>query len=188
MRRLSFIAGAAISGLVLPLCANAVEVRAKHVHGPNGVTTIPEHHPIEWSMEVLDGPRFQLSAYRGKAVFCTVFATWCPPCRLEQPDLTAFAQAHTEDTALIGIDIGEEDNNVRAYRKQYDMTYPIAMHRDRGSVPGIFKKGVVFPTTIVFRPDGTLSCAFSGNRPRAWFEAEREYALSDFSETPPPPT
>ncbi len=180
MRRVSFIGGAAFGGLALLSPASAAQRESKaHVHGPNGVTMIPEHRPVEWTMEVLDGPRFRLSTYRGTAVFCNVFATWCGPCRVEQPDLVAFARAYPDDTAVIGIDIGEEDDAVRAYRKKFDIPYPIAMHRDRHTVPAVFKQGIAYPTTIVFRPDGSLSCAASGNKSRAWFENERTYALAE---------
>ncbi len=150
-----------------------------HVHGSNGLTRIPEHRVIEWKMEVLDGPAFRLSAYRGKVVFVNLFATWCGPCNEEQPVVVAFARAHPDDTAVIGVDILEEDNLVRAYRKKYEIPYPIAMHRDRATVPAIFKEStLIYPTTLVFRPDGTLSCAWMGDKSRRWFEAEREFALS----------
>jgi thiol-disulfide isomerase/thioredoxin len=180
MKRVSFVAGAALCAVAGPLRGSAAEVTVKpHVHGPNGATTLPQNRAIEWTMEVLDGPRFRLSAYRGLVVFCNVFATWCGPCRAEQPTVVAFARAHTDDTAVIGIDIGEEDNDVRAYRKKFDIPYPIAMHRQRGTVPAIFQKNIAFPTTIVFKPDGTLSCATMGDQTRSWFEAERTYALED---------
>ena len=190
--RVRFVLGAASSLAALPAVAR--EARAApsakpspepsasekpHVHGSNGITRIPEHKPVEWKMEVLDGPEFRLSAYRGKAVFVNLFATWCGPCNVEQPIVVAFANAHPDDTAVIGIDVQEEDNDVRAYRKKFTIPYPIAMHRDRFSVPAIFKETtLIYPTTLVFRLDGTLSCAWMGDVDRAWFEAEREYALS----------
>jgi thiol-disulfide isomerase/thioredoxin len=187
MRRVSFVAGAAFCGLAVPFRADAAEEREKpHVHGPGGVTIIPEKRVINWSIDVLDGPRFELKAYRGMVVFCNVFATWCPPCREEQPGVVAFARAHSDDTAVIGIDIAEEDNEVRAYRKKFEIPYPIAMWRERYSVPAIFKKGIAYPTTIVFRPDGTLSCAWMGDRSPEWFEAERTYALEDPAPAPSP--
>ena len=151
-----------------------------HVHGPNGVVTLPEHRVMEWTMESLDGPEFRLSAYRGLVVFVNVFATWCGPCRVEQPSLAAFARAHAGDTMVIGVDVREEDNDVRKYRKQYDIPYPIAMDRYDKKVRGIYREGrMVFPTTIVFRPDGTLSCAWAGSVTREWFERERDYALGN---------
>lgn len=150
-----------------------------HVHGRNGVVTIPENRVIEWTSEVLDGPDFKLSAYRGLVVFVNVFATWCGPCRVEQPGLVAFARAHTEDTAVIGVDVKEEDSDVRSYRKKYEIPYPIAMDRYDRKVRSIYREGrMVFPTTIVFRPDGTLSCAWAGDVNREWFERERDYALA----------
>jgi thiol-disulfide isomerase/thioredoxin len=197
MQRVSFLAGAIASVAALPSVAAAKpgpspsspapEPSEKpHVHGPNGVVTLPEHRVIEWTSEVLDGPEFRLSAYRGKVVFVNVFATWCPPCRVEQPIVVAFANAHTDDTAVIGVDVREEDNDVRAYRKKYGIPYPIAMDRYDKKVRSIYREGrMVFPTTIVFRADGTLSCAWAGDQDREWFEAEREYALQPPA---PPPT
>lgn len=148
-----------------------------HVHGANGVTKIPEGRPIEWKIEVLDGPEFKLSTYRGKAVFVNVFATWCGPCRMEQPDVVAFAEAHADDTAVVGLDIHEEDDDVRAYRKKFAIPYPIAMWRASSTIPAIFARNLIYPTTVVFRPDSTFSCAWMGNRNRAWFERERDAAL-----------
>jgi thiol-disulfide isomerase/thioredoxin len=153
---------------------------APHVHGNNGVTSIPEHRRVEWGLEVLDGPRFRLSEYRGKAVFINLFATWCGPCRTEQPGLVAFARAYPDDTAVIGIDLWEEDNEVRDYRKKFAIPYPIAMHRERGTLPAIFRQQkLAYPTTLVFRPDGVLSCAWQGDVNVAWFEMERRYALAE---------
>jgi len=150
-----------------------------HVHGSNGITRIPEHRVVEWKMEVLDGPEFRLSAYRGKVVFVNLFATWCGPCNVEQPVVVAFANAHADDTAVVGVDFQEEDNDVRAYRKKFAISYPIAMHRSRFTVPAIFNdRTLIYPTTLVFRADGTLSCAWMGDASRGWFEAERKYALS----------
>ena len=92
--------------------------------------------PDQLGSETLDGPRFRLEAYRGKVVFLNVFATWCPPCRAEQPDVVAFAAAHPDDTAVIGIDVREEDNTVRAYRKKFAIPYPIAMDRHEEGTRG----------------------------------------------------
>ncbi len=126
----------------------------------------------------LDGPPWSLAEHRGQILLINYWATWCGPCREEQPVVVAFARAHPDDTAVIGIDVHEEDNDVRAYRKKFEIPYPIAMHRGRSTVPAIFKNdSLIYPTTLVFRPDGTLSCAWSGGRSRAGFEAEREYAL-----------
>jgi thiol-disulfide isomerase/thioredoxin len=190
MERVSFLLGAASVAVLLPQPARAdvapfdsaekpVASPQPHVHGPNGVVRLPLDRPLDWTLQVLDGPDFHLAAYRGKVVFLNVFATWCPPCRKEQPDLVAFAAAHPDDTVVIGIDVGETDDTVRRYRKKFGITYPIAMDRRDASVRSIFvQQRLLFPTTLVVRADGTLSCASVDDRDRAWFEAERLAALA----------
>jgi thiol-disulfide isomerase/thioredoxin len=157
-------------------------LRAKHVHGPNGVVRLSTDRPVEWTMEVLDGPQFRLSDYRGKLVYINIFATWCEPCRNEQTALVAFADAHRDDTAVIGVTYLEPDDDVRAYRKRFHIDYPIAMDRYGRFIPGLIMtpKGddFGFPTTLVFRPDGRLWCAWFDEVDREWFEAERLAALA----------
>ncbi|HEY0614282.1 MAG TPA: TlpA disulfide reductase family protein, partial [Candidatus Elarobacter sp.] len=95
-----------------------------HLHGPNAVTWVPERKPVDWNMEVLDGPEFRLRDYRGAVVFVNVFATWCGPCRSEQPAMVRFARAHDADTRVVGVDVHEEDKLVREYRTSFTIPYP----------------------------------------------------------------
>jgi thiol-disulfide isomerase/thioredoxin len=185
VRRLSFLAAvAACTALPGVAAAKPKPSPLPHVHGANGAVRLPEGRPLEWEENVLDGPRFRLSAYRGKVVFINIFASWCAPCNSEQPDLGAFAQAHTDDTAVIGMDLAELDGTVRKYRARYAIPYPIAMDRNGRESNGVFTDGVKLPTTIVIRPDGTLSCAWSDDKDRAWFEEERLAALAPLPPAP----
>jgi thiol-disulfide isomerase/thioredoxin len=180
VRRSSFFAAVAACAAVPGIAAAKQQPKRSpgtHVHGANGVVRLPEGRPLEWESEVLDGPRFRLSAYRGRVVFINIFATWCPPCNSEQPDLVAFALAHPDDTAVIGMDDRELDNTVRKYRARYDIPYPIAMDRSGRTIRGLFSEIAGLPMTLVIRPDGTLSCAWTDDKDRAWFEAERLAAL-----------
>jgi thiol-disulfide isomerase/thioredoxin len=190
MHRASFVMGWAAAFLGARAIASAdngvsaVSADSKaspkpHVHGPNGVTSLPEHRPIAWKMDVLDGPPFDLSAYRGKVVFINIFATWCGPCNNEQPAVVRFAEKHPDDTVVVGMNYEEYDDRVRAYRKKFGIPYPIAMDRQGKVLRGVYAgRDMGFPMTIVFRADGTLSCAWEGDANLAWFESERDAALA----------
>lgn len=191
MHRASFVMGwaaaflgaravASADGGVSAVSAESKAAPKPHVHGPNGVTSLPQHRPIAWKMDVLDGPPFELSAYRGKVVFINIFATWCGPCNNEQPAVVTFAQAHPDDTVVVGMNYEEYDDKVRTYRKKFTIPYPIAMDRQGKILRGVYAgQKMAFPMTIVFRPDGTLSCAWEGDANLAWFESERDAALAD---------
>ncbi|HEY4440598.1 MAG TPA: TlpA disulfide reductase family protein [Candidatus Elarobacter sp.] len=171
---MSFIFAACAAG-----AASSPAAPKAHVHGANGVVTIPLQRPLEMTMQVLDGPDLRLSDYAGKVVFLNIFATWCEPCRDEQPALSAFARAHTDDTAVIGLNYREEDNDVRKYRSLYSVTYPIAMDRQGRILRGIYAGGhMLFPMTMVVAPNRMLFCAWRGDKSREWFEREREAALT----------
>ena len=186
--RAGFLAGAAAAVLPLAVRAQAPpspspspspDPRWKnHVHGANGVVLLPEHRAIEWELELLDGHTFKLSQYRRTVVVLNVFATWSEKCRRQQPVLTPFALAHPDDTAVFGISYHEDERAVREYRKSFAIPYPIAVER-RDALLTIFEnRNVLVPATIVFRPGGTLSCAWTGERDRDWLERERNYALA----------
>ena len=76
----------------------------------------------------LDGRPISLAALRGHPVWINFWATWCPPCQRETPDLRAAYEAHRKDgLVLIGIDVQEESGTVRDYVTRYGLTYTIGM-------------------------------------------------------------
>jgi thiol-disulfide isomerase/thioredoxin len=133
--------------------------------------------PTEVKIRVLDAPNYQLTKHLGKVVFFNIFATWCPPCRAEMPALIAFNAAHADDTEIVGIDVGENDDTVRAFRKQFGVPYTIAMDPGQRYF-GHIAKTEEYPVTLVIRPDGTLFAAWAGSRPRYWFETARRKAIA----------
>ncbi len=149
---------------------------------------LPYDHPLDIKMQSLDGPDFHLMAYRGQAVLLNIFATWCGPCNHEQPAIVDLAARYApQGLAVIGINDREEDNTVRAYRKKYSITYPIAMDR-RGGFTRALQVGrrddisESFPVSIFITPQGYLYCYLSG----AMSHNELDYRIKKFLADAPP--
>ena len=128
---------------------------------------LPYDRPLDMRIPVLDGPDFNLMDYRGRCVLLNVFATWCGPCNKEQPDLVKAAIAYApKGLAVIGINDREEDNTVRAYRKKYGISYPIAMDRRGGFTANLqddaSQTSVEYPVSIFITPRGFLYCYLAG--------------------------
>lgn len=130
-------------------------------------TALPYNRPIGLTMRVLDGPDFNLIKYRGQAVLLQIFATWCGPCNQEMPHTVVAAKEYApHGLAVIGIDFGEEDNTVRAFRKRFGIPFPIAMDSKgtfvRALELGNVDAAVNFPVTLFVDPNGYLYCDVIG--------------------------
>ena len=144
---------------------------------------LPYDRPLEITLDLLDAgyQRFQLTKYRGTAVILNIFATWCGPCNAEQPHIVASAAKYaTQGLAVIGINAEEEDNAVRAYRKKYGITYPIAMDRGGGLTynleVGDSGGKELFPVSLFIAPDGYLYGVRQGSMGRE----ELDYRIKHF--------
>ncbi len=67
----------------------------------------------DFTLADLDGNQVSLSDFRGEAVFLNFWATWCPPCRAEMPEIEAIYQEYkNKDVVVIGVDIKETREEV----------------------------------------------------------------------------
>ena len=108
-----------------------------------------------FSVTTLDGRRISLADLKGKVVLVNFWATWCPPCRAEIPDLMELQARYKDNLVVLGM--SEDDPPIDAVTKfvaDAKMTYPVAMSTPE--VHKIFKSVVALPTTFVIGPDGTL--------------------------------
>ena len=117
------------------------------------VTGVAE--PVDYSLPDLNGKKHSLADYQGKWVIVNYWATWCPPCQEEIPDLVEFHDRHKDDDAVVlGInfeDLGEEQ--LSSFVDSFMISYPILRSEPvavtpLGPVPGL-------PTTFIIAPDGT---------------------------------
>jgi thiol-disulfide isomerase/thioredoxin len=126
--------------------------------GPQVGAPAPDFH-----LTTLDGKPVSLAAYRGKTLVLNEWATWCPPCRMETPDLIAIAKKTraTGDVVFLGVDSTEAAPIVRAFVAAKPLPYANAIDVDKS-----FSKAYdirAFPTTFVISPDGVLRARYVGN-------------------------
>ncbi|HEX3467662.1 MAG TPA: TlpA disulfide reductase family protein, partial [Candidatus Elarobacter sp.] len=125
-----------------------------------------------FTLTTVDGKTVRLDDYRGKTLVINVWGSWCPPCRLETPDLVAEARADTaHGVAFLGVDTTEPASVVRAFSAAKEIPYPQAAVS--GTSPFATAYAIRnYPTTFVIGPDGVLRARHADNvLPRAQLHA-----------------
>jgi len=75
----------------------------------------------------LNGQELNLEAYKGKVVLLNFWATWCGPCRAEIPSLIRLQEAYKDRLQIIGMDVDDDEAQLRAFAKNQGINYPVAM-------------------------------------------------------------
>lgn len=114
------------------------------------------------------GSTHTLSDYKGKTVFLNFWATWCPPCRAEMPEIQEIYEeygSNESDVIVLGIaspDMGKEGSaaHISAFLEENGYTYPVVMDTD-GIIA--YTYGVnAYPTTFMIDSDGNVFGYVSG--------------------------
>lgn len=85
-------------------------------------------HPApDFTVIDTSGNTFKLSALRGTPVVLNFWATWCPPCRAELPELQAGSERLAGQIAIVGLNQGETPDQVRTFAEQLGLTFQIPL-------------------------------------------------------------
>jgi peroxiredoxin len=121
----------------------------------------------DFTLTELGGKNWTLKEQRGKVVVVNFWATWCPPCRKEMPDLETLYQQF-KDQGLVILAISDEDaGKVRPFIAEQKVTYPILLDPGR-KVNELFQiEGI--PKTFVYDRSGRLVAQSIDMRTRRQF-------------------
>jgi len=101
----------------------------------------------------LNGETVSTTQLKGKVIIVNFWATWCPPCREEIPELVALQEKYKDRLQIIGVSMDEDATpaEVNTFAAKAGINYPIVMGKDiakeYGGVPGL-------PTSFVVNKDG----------------------------------
>ncbi|MFP4345038.1 MAG: TlpA family protein disulfide reductase [Anaerolineales bacterium] len=82
----------------------------------------------DFTLETLAGETVQLQDYAGEIMLLNFWASWCPPCKAEMPDMQRYYEAYRDEGfVILGINAGEEQGTVENFVADYDITFPVAI-------------------------------------------------------------
>lgn len=104
----------------------------------------------------LRGRTVRLSDYKGKVVLLNFWATWCPPCRAEVPDLIRWQREYGKaGLQVIGVTYPPTNRSaVRRFLRRHKVSYPILL--GTRSTKSLFDEGETLPFTVVIDREGNV--------------------------------
>lgn len=126
--------------------------------GPAGL--VGENAP-QFALRDDRGRPVSLENYRGRVVLMNLWASWCPPCRAEMPDLQRVADAYGDGSvAIVGVNEGESPERARAYADALGIRFPIWV--DGAQRYGRSYGALGLPTTVILDRRGVVVRGFDG--------------------------
>ena len=158
------IAPAFLALLLLTGCSNggASQAEESFISGDGAVTYIKKSDRLvapKISGMTLLGSQYKFDG--GKVAVVNVWASWCSPCRAEEPALSALAKKYSE-VEFIGILTRDNPVNAEAFVRKREIPYPTLI--DDSILVG-FRKSLpanAIPSTVVLDKDGNVAARISG--------------------------
>jgi peroxiredoxin len=112
------------------------------------------HQDASFTLTSMDGKTFSLEALRGKVVLLNFWATWCPPCRKEMPDMEALYRRFQKKGLVVLAVSDEERETVVGFLAKQNYTFPILLDPGRKVNDAFGVEGI--PKSFIFDAEGKL--------------------------------
>ena len=156
-------------GSTEPGTGGSESTTAEEASGETAADARPVIPAVDFELEDQYGNIHRLEDYRGKTIFLNFWATWCPPCKAEMPDIQKLYEKSAtegEDAVIVlGVaapNMGQEgsEEEIAAFMEEKGYTYPVLMDTE-GELFASY--GIMsFPTTFMIDRDGNVFGYVSG--------------------------
>jgi thiol-disulfide isomerase/thioredoxin len=161
-----------LAALLLLVVAGAVRLVARRVDpaASGGLTVADQlavdsnarHRVVEFHGVLLaDGRPWSSLSARGQVLVVNFWASWCGPCRAEQPGLSQVAHTYRDrGVRFIGVNIQDTKSAARAYVEEFHVRYPSLF--DPAALTATRLQAVALPTTFILDRDGVVAFQLTG--------------------------
>ncbi len=114
-----------------------------------------QYPPFIFKSQTLEGKEINLADYVGKKLIIVNFwATWCPPCRYEIPDLINLQDEFKEDIIIIGVSLDNQKKELEIFSQKNKFNYPLV--HDTYGINRLYGGISAIPTTFIINYEGKI--------------------------------
>lgn len=112
----------------------------------------------EFELKSVEGNSIKLSSLKGKKVILNFWASWCPPCRQEMPDMEKFyVDNKNKGIEILSVNLTDNEKNradVTTFMKEYGITFPVALD-ENGSASQLYNVYSI-PASFIIDSQGVI--------------------------------
>ncbi|MDQ4141931.1 MAG: TlpA family protein disulfide reductase [Bacteroidota bacterium] len=122
----------------------------KDTETPTGLTPAD----YNFSLRTLRGEEVLMDSLYGKVIFMNFWATWCPPCIAEMPNIySLYQKVKSDKIAFVMVSLDQDPAKAQQFIAKKGFTFPV--YTPNGPLPSVYQ-GQVIPITFVISPDGKI--------------------------------
>lgn len=123
----------------------------------------------DFELKTLDGKPAKLSDYKGKRVILNIWATWCPPCREEMPDMQRFYEKYkNQNVEILAVNLLEAGSlrETKAFVQEFGIQFPVLLD-ENSKVSGMYHATAI-PTSFLIDSNGIIRHKIVGAMSYDW--------------------
>jgi thiol-disulfide isomerase/thioredoxin len=120
------------------------------------------HRVVEVKGKLLaDGSAWSSTSARGSVLVVNFWASWCGPCRAEQPELSRVARAYRgRGVRFIGVNVRESRGAAESYVEEFQIPYPSLY--DQAALNAARLQAFALPSTFILDREGVVAYRLTG--------------------------
>jgi len=113
-----------------------------------------------FTLKNMNGNKVTLRDLEGEKVFINFWASWCPPCQTEMPDIQKLYKNHGNDIKIIAINLEEKKEKVKKYLENENLTFPVLLDKNKKVASKYLVRAI--PTSYFINENGIITAKHLG--------------------------
>jgi peroxiredoxin len=117
----------------------------------------------DFELTTLEGEQISLSSLKGKKVIINFWATWCPPCRAEMPDMQKIHDTYGDKVVVAAVNLTSSEksiDSVKGFIDELGLSFPVLLDK-KGDINKQYEV-MSYPTSYIVNENGIITTKFIG--------------------------
>lgn len=108
----------------------------------------------DFTLSNLNEQKVSLSDYRGQKVFLNFWASWCPPCKKEMPDMQKLHEKYGDEVVILAVNVGESKSTTANFLMENDLNFSVLLDKNKSTAQNYLVRGI--PTSYFLDQNGII--------------------------------